>query len=237
MQSTRLPGKVMFNLSDHPVIWHVFNRVNKSKLIDQVVIATSIESADDVIEEFCVSNKFSFFRGSEDDVLDRFSKAAEKFNADVVVRITADCPLIDPNIIDDVLQNHITKKFDVSGLAGDFPDGLDVEVFNLEALDIASKDSNLRSEREHIGQYFYKRPKQFKLGSLSVFKDKGHYRWTLDEQKDYELIVKIYDYLYQKDKIFLTNDIFALLEKYPELQEINSKIIRNEGLLKSLKND
>jgi spore coat polysaccharide biosynthesis protein SpsF (cytidylyltransferase family) len=227
----------MFGLSNHPVIWHVFRRVNKSKLIDQVIIATSTESADDVIEKFCISNKFNFFRGSEDDVLDRFNKAARIFNADIVIRITADCPLIDPNIIDDVLHNHMINDFDVSGLAGDFPDGLDVEVFKQEALDIASRESNLRSEREHIGQYFYKRPEQFKLGSFSAFKDKGQYRWTLDEQEDYELIVKIYDHLYHEDKMFHTNDIFLLMEKYPELQDINSEIIRNEGLLKSLEND
>jgi spore coat polysaccharide biosynthesis protein SpsF len=215
----------------------LINRLRKCKLLDGIVVATTNDESDSKIIEFCKENAINYFAGSENDVLDRYYQAAKNFNAESIVRITADCPVIDPQIVDEVIHDFIENGYDVCGLSGGFPDGLDVTVFSYETLEDTWKNAKLPSEREHVGPYMSKHPEKFKLGEYVKFDDLGHHRWTVDEENDLQFIREIYLRLYEPGKIFLTGDILKLLEREPELLKINEGIIRNEGYIKSLKED
>lgn len=237
MGATRLPGKILKPLAGKPALWHVVNRLNYAKHLNQVIIATTTEKQDDEVKKFCFEYEVPCFRGSQEDVLDRYYQAAKKFSADPIIRITADCPAIDPTIIDEVVEGYINGHYDVYGLAGEFPDGLDCTVFSFRALEDTWKHANLPSEREHVCPYMQKHPEKFRTGGYEKFKGLGHHRWTLDEEADLRFLNEVFAKLYKPDKIFLTQDILTLLENEPDLMEINSQIIRNEGYLKSLIKD
>jgi spore coat polysaccharide biosynthesis protein SpsF len=234
MSSARLPGKVLLNLENKTVLWHVINRLKYSKMLDDIVIATSKDNSDNIIENWCKSNEVNCYRGSLNDVLNRYYGAAQMYKADTIVRITADCPLVDPEIVDEVIEGFLVGNFDLYGLSGSFPDGLDCSVFTLKALKIANKNAKLNSEREHVCPYIENNLYLFKVGGLKKFKNLGHHRWTLDEQEDYELLSKIFSKLFSKNKIFYTHEVLEFLKLNPELTKINRKIVRNEGYLKSL---
>lgn len=237
MSSSRLPGKVLMSLAGKPVLEHVVRRISACNTISKVVVATSIDQSDDVIQDWCGKSGISCYRGSLEDVLDRYYQAAQIYQADAVVRITADCPIIDPIIVDEVVTKFWDNEYDYYGLAGEFPDGLDCTVFSFSALAQAWREATLQSEREHVGPYIEKHPELFKTGGLYKFTCLTHYRWTLDEPRDYEFLQAIFAKLYQEDSLFLASDILALLKNEPELMDINSNIIRNEGYLKSLMED
>ena len=234
MSSRRLRGKVLMQLAGIPVLEHVVQRVSYCKTINQVVVATSSDISDNDIEAWCVDNKVDYFRGSLDDVLDRFYQAAKHYQAEAIVRITADCPVIDPAIVDEVVEGYQVGGFEFYGLAGEFPDGLDCTVFSFSAIERAWNEAALPSEREHVGPYIEKKPEIFKSGVLVKFKGMSHHRWTLDEPDDFKLLSFIFNELYDKDSIFYTHQIIKLLEINPEISNINSNIIRNEGYQKSL---
>ena len=235
MSSSRLPGKVLLPLIDKPVLEHVVSRLKHAKALNEIIVATSTGADDDAIERWAKSNEVHCFRGSLNDVLDRYYQAACLYKADAIVRITADCPVIDPIVVDEVVAGFKEGGFDAYGLSGEFPDGLDCQVFSFSALEKAWKEADLPSEREHVGPYIEKtHPELFNLGGLEKFSNLSHLRWTLDEDRDYELLKQIYTELYVADHLFLTNDILNLLERRPELLEINSQITRNEWYLKSL---
>ena len=237
MVSTRLPGKILKPLAGKPALWHLINRLGYCKRLDQAVIATTTEEEDDVVEQFCRVHDVPCFRGSEEDVLDRYYQAAKTFNADPIVRITADCPVIDPTIVDEVVEGYSKGNFDVYGLGGEFPDGLDCGLFSFWTLEDTWKHATLPSEREHVGPYMGKHPEKYRIGRYEKFKGLGHHRWTLDEQADLRSLEAVFDRLYRPGKIFFTQEILDLLEKEPQLMEINAGIIRNEGYLKSLAED
>jgi spore coat polysaccharide biosynthesis protein SpsF len=237
MSSTRLPGKVLMPLAGKHVLWHVVKRIRVCQTIAEVVVATSTDKSDEAIEAWCQSADVNCYRGSLNDVLDRFYQAGLIHGADVVVRITADCPAVDPTIVDEVVRGFLAGGYDYFGLAGEFPDGLDCTVFSFSALARAWREAALPSEREHVGPYIEKHPEIFKSGSLKKFSGLSHYRWTLDEPRDYEFLQRVFSRLYQQDQIFLASDILALLETEPELMQLNSDIVRNEGYLKSLIED
>ncbi|MBK8761687.1 MAG: glycosyltransferase family protein [Sulfuritalea sp.] len=237
MSSTRLPGKVLMPLAGQPVLWHVVVRIRACQTIAEVVVATSTDATDDAIEAWCKSADVSVYRGSLNDVLDRYYQAALLHDADVVVRITADCPAIDPTIVDKVVHGFLAGGYEFYGLAGEFPDGLDCTVFAFSALACAWREAVLPSEREHVGPYIEKHPEIFKSGGLKKYSGLSHYRWTLDEPRDYEFLQRVFTRLYQQGQIFLASDVLALLEKEPELMQLNSDIVRNEGYLKSLIED
>lgn len=237
MGSSRLPGKIMSDLAGYPALWHVVDRLSYSKNLDQVVVATTDQSIDDQIEIFCQQHQIACFRGSESDVLDRYYQASKRHQADTIVRVTADCPVIDPVIVDEVLERMISGGYAIYDFVGEFPDGLDVSVFTFEALEKTWKEAELPSEREHVGPYMKKLSPELSRGGYSKFVGLGHHRWTLDEPKDLELLTEIFNRLYREDYLFLTADILQLLEERPELVEINDSIIRNEGYLKSLEQD
>lgn len=237
MGSTRLPGKILKPLAGKPALWHVVERLGYSKQLQDIVVATTINKEDNIVEDFCKENQVKWYRGSVDDVLDRYYQAAKFYNADPVVRITADCPVIDPTIVDEVIEGFFKGGYDVYSLGGGFPDGLDCGLFAFWVLEDAWKNAKLPSEREHVGPYMSKHPEKYKRGAYEKFKGMGHHRWTLDEEADLFFLQAIFDRLYEPGKIFLTKDILDLLEKEPQLMEINSGIIRNEGYLKSIKED
>ncbi|MES2092057.1 MAG: glycosyltransferase family protein [Pseudomonadota bacterium] len=237
MSSTRLPGKVLMPLAGKPVLDHVVSRIEHCKTIQKIVVATSVDSTDDAIESWCLARGVSCHRGSLHDVLDRYYQAAKSTQADAIVRITADCPAIDPTIVDEVVQGYIDGGFEFYGLAGEFPDGLDCTVFAFSAIERAWKEATLPSEREHVGPYIEKHPELFKSGALTNFTGLSHHRWTLDEPRDHEFLQAIFSRLYRPGTPFLARDVLALLKAEPELADINSSIIRNEGYLKSLQSD
>lgn len=236
--SSRLPNKVLLPIKGKTVLEHIYSRLKHCKKIDEIVIATSFDSSDKNIVNLCIKNNFKFYRGSLDDVLDRYYSTARHFKADIIVRITGDCPVIDPIIVDEVISNFKNGNFDIYTLSGEFPDGLDCQVFSFKALEISWKQATLPSDREHVGAYIEKtKPELFNIGGLNKFQNLSHHRWTLDEMNDYIFLKEIYSRLYKKKEIFLTDDILKLLKKEPHLTKINLGIKRNEGYLKSLKED
>ena len=236
MGSTRLPKKVMLNILEKPVLWHVVNRVSKARLIDGLIVATTVNSEDDVIIEFCESKGVLVFRGSENDVLDRYYQCAKKYNVKDIVRITADCPLHDPNVIDLVIKEYLKDGYDyvTNTFEYTFPEGFDVEVFSFEALENAWKNAKLPSEREHVTSYIRNKEK-FKKKNVYSNKKYPIYRGSLDHSEDYEFIKRIYEGIGRE--MFYIDDVVNYIKKHPELLKINQHIKINEGHLKSLKED
>jgi spore coat polysaccharide biosynthesis protein SpsF (cytidylyltransferase family) len=237
--STRLQGKVLLDLEGKPVLGHVIERVKKCRQVEEVLVATTLASADAKIAELCLKIGVPVYRGSQDDVLDRYYQAAKLYQARQVVRITADCPLIDPEVIDWVINVHLSQGNDYTSNAvtDTFPDGEDVEVFSFHALEKCWHEANLASEREHLNPYIRKNRAKFKVGVLECGQDYSRKRWTLDEPQDYEFIKLVYKNLYPGNPVFGMKEILAFLELHPEAEKVNSGIIRNEGYLKSLKKD
>lgn len=242
ISSSRLPGKIMKDICNKPILYHVVERVKLSRLIDKVIVATCESSNNDVIRDLCKRENILCFSGNEDDVLDRYYQAAKSFdlsNDDIIVRITSDCPMIDPQIIDKVIKAFLNEKADYASNVQrpTFPDGLDCEVFTFTALAESWKNATMKSEREHVTQFMRKYPETFKIISYENDTDLSNYRWTVDQEEDFQLVKEIYEKLYETNPNFLTADVLDLLDKNPELNAINSMYIRNEGLIKSLEED
>ena len=237
MGSTRLPGKSMMSLVGKPVLWHVVDRLRFCRRLQSVVVATTTAIEDDLIEQWCCENWVKCFRGSALDVLDRFYQAAVFYQVPTIVRITADCPVIDPFVVDEVIQGFLDGGYDVYGLGGEFPDGLDCEVFSFRMLELAWSQSTLSSEREHVTPFLYKQEGTYKIGHLEKFQGLHHHRWTLDEPADLQFLEAVFHNLYKEDRPFVTQDILNLLDHHPDLFHINQGIIRNAGYLRSLQHD
>lgn len=236
MESTRLPGKVMMDICGKPVLWHVVSRVSQSACIDKIIVATSTEHYDNVIKDFCDTEKIPVFRGSKNDVLDRYYQCALQFKTDVIVRITADCPLHDANVIDRVIHEFNKGGYDyvTNTIEYTYPDGLDVEVFSINVLESAWKNANLDSEREHVTPYISNNPTT-KSKNVAAVTKYPLYRLTLDTPEDYNFIIKIFEGL--NNYSFGLDDVVAYLKNNPDLLKINQHIGRNEGYLKSLVQD
>jgi spore coat polysaccharide biosynthesis protein SpsF len=239
MGSTRLPGKVMREILGKPVLWHLINRLKQATLVDKIVIATSDKEADFPIIRFAEDIGMASFVGSEQDVLDRYYQTATKFGADVIIRITADCVLIDPKIVDKVVQRYLRGDCDYAAntIKCTYPDGQDVEVFSYTALKKAWQEAKWASEREHVTPYIRKNPEKFRLVNIEYNSDLSHLRWSVDEEKDLEFVRQVYQHLFNEEQIFHMQNILDLLDKYPELMRINKGIPINEGYAKSLKED
>lgn len=235
MGSTRLPGKIMKDLSGKPVLWHVVDRLKHSKKIDKVIIATTVLAEDDKVENFCEENNIPFFRGSVEDVLSRYYYTAQKFSCKNIIRITSDCPVIDPEIIDkmiDLFDNENSGEVKIDYLSNSlertFPRGLDAEIFTFDVLEKTFNSATEKYEKEHVTPYIYKHPALFKLKNYSNDKDYSNLRWTLDTPQDLQLIREIYNVLYKGNKIFLFKEILELVKKNPKLKEINNSIKQKE---------
>jgi len=239
MGSARLPGKVLKKVLGKTMLEHQVERVKRAKTIDQIIFATTTNFEDKKIVQLGRKLRVKVFVGSETDVLDRYYQAAKRFDVnDTIVRLTGDCPLMDPRVVDKVVSFYLKNKKScqyASNVAPPtFPDGMDVEVFPFSALEEAWREADLPSEREHVTSYIRNHPKKFKIKNLKNKKDLSRYRLTLDNKEDFILIKKIFDSLYLKNKNLSLADIIKFLKKNPELALINSHIRRNEGLLKSL---
>ena len=237
LSSLRLPGKVLKTVMGKPMLLHQIERLQHSKMIDNLVVATSTDGSDDAIEKMCLDNNIEVFRGDLNNVLDRFYQCTRSFKPDHVVRLTGDCPLVDWQIIDDMTQYYLDKKLDYIATSLNFPDGLDVEVMTMKALAEAKYHATLPSELEHVTQYINKKNTKFKIEYFQFDKDLSHLRWAVDEPEDLVLVKKIYQALYEINPLFLTNDILDLLKRQPELTRINDRFIRNQGLEKSIQED
>jgi len=236
--SRRLQNKVLLKISNSPIIIHILDRIKKSNYIEQIILATSSNSDDQILLDIANNNQIISFKGNEFDVLDRFYNAAKEYDADPIIRITGDCPLIDPILIDKMTKFFLENNFDYMSntIERTFPDGLDVEIFTFATLKKAFSEATWLSEREHVTPYIIKNPKLFKIFSYTNDVNLSHFRWCLDEESDYKMIQKIF-YELKPKKFFTTKDILDLLEKNPEISKINSGIITNEGYLNSVKND
>lgn len=228
--SSRLPGKVLMPLAGKPLLVRMVERVLRANLVGTVVIATTNESADDPIETICNEYGWNIYRGHSTDLLDRHYQASRLFNADAVVKIPSDCPLIDPHIIDKVLKVFLDSypEYDfVSNLhPPTYPDGNDVEIMKFSVLETAWKEATLPMEREHTTPFIWERPERFKLHNVTWEKGLNYsmsHRWTIDYPEDYTFISRVYDELYPINPNFGINDILDLLNNKSEIFEINSK--------------
>lgn len=229
MGSIRLPNKVMKMVNGKPLIEYLLLRVAKAKLIDKVVVATSVNSNNDPLVSFVNSLGFETYRGSEQDVLSRFYEAAKFHNATTVLRITADCPLVDPLIIDTLISEYFKSGTDygTNTLPPTYPDGLDVEVFSFQSLERAYHEAVAPNEREHVTPYI-RYSGQFKIHNTVNKIDYSDRRWTVDEVDDFEVISNIFQY-FHPDIYFEWNNIIKIENLRPEMFQKNKHIRRNEG--------
>lgn len=238
MDSTRFPGKVLMKVDKNKTVLHyVIEQIQYSKLIDNIIVVTTVQANDDAIEKLVKNMNIICFRGNSSDVLDRYYQCAKKFFIRTILRVTADNPLIDPTVIDKLIQ-----KFDSTGcdLATNlyprtFPQGTSAEVFSFDILENAWKNAKKPSEREHITLYFYNYPEKFKITNLKYNENLSHLRWTVDRKVDLKLVRLISKKI--KQRPILMQAIINLLNKEPNLIKINSDYILDEGYLKSLKED
>ena len=237
--STRLPGKVMMPILGKPMLELQLERLLRCNKIDKLVVATSDQDADQHIVDLCIKLNVAVYQGSLDDVLDRFYQAAISHFPSHVVRLTGDCPLADPEIIDEIIDFHVKGNFDYSSNAiqPTFPDGLDVEVMRFSCLEEAWCESFLPSEREHVTPFVNRNPERYKVSHFLREEDLSALRWTVDEPEDFEFVTCIYEALYPNNPYFSTDDVLKYLGSHSELLEINRGIKRNEGAERSLRDD
>jgi len=237
--SSRLPNKVLMPILGKPMLAQQIDRLSTITTPHKLIVATSSQTSDDAIEQLCQQLNVHCFRGSLDDVLARYYQAAMAFDYNKttknIVRLTGDCPLIDSEIIDKVIELFIQRKVDYCSncAPATLPDGLDVEVFTLSALEKAYQLAQKLSEREHVTPFIRNNPKLFKVANYTHQPDLSQYRWTVDQAEDFDLVTKIYQALYPDNADFKLADIVKLIKQQPELAKINQHIIRNEGLIKS----
>jgi spore coat polysaccharide biosynthesis protein SpsF len=252
MASSRLPGKVLLDIGGQPMLGRVVERVRRASTVSQVVVATTIDASDDPVANFCRENAYPCTRGSAQDVLDRYYQAAQLFAADIVVRVTADCPVIDPGLIDDAVKALFEDRsgelgvakssfaFDTSNLpiatrydfvanrlpppwGRTYPIGLDVEACTFAGLKTAWKEATLPHQREHVMPFFYDHPGRFRIRHLNHTEDAGAYRWTVDTPQDLELLRLIYSHFAGRDD-FSWLEVLALFKQEPELGRINAQV-------------
>ena len=235
--STRLPGKVLADVHGKALLRRVIERVKAIRNVDGVVIATTDAPADHAIEEIAQREQVAVFRGSESDVLDRYYHAAVRNRADVIARVTADCPLLDPEVAARVIDHFLRGAFDyVSNVdPPTFPDGLDTEVFTMKALGESWREAHLNSDREHVTPFIRSRKDRFSQGNVENPANLSHLRWTVDEADDLEFIRQVYARM-GKD-LFGLDEVMNLLQREPALMAINHRHERNEGYKRSIANE
>jgi spore coat polysaccharide biosynthesis protein SpsF (cytidylyltransferase family) len=229
MGSKRLPGKVLRPILGKPILALLLDRLSYAKRIDHIVVATSVGRGDDPIADLAEKLGFTCFRGSEADVMDRVYQAALAHDADPIVRITADCPLLDPTIIDHVINAFFENNADLAlnSFSESYPDGLDVEVFSLDALTRCWHGAPEGPLREHLYSYILRNSNQFKIHHVLHDENLTAHCWSVDDEVDFEFIEQVCIELHQEGRIFLMNDVLDLLERRPELRAINASQIRN----------
>jgi spore coat polysaccharide biosynthesis protein SpsF len=228
MGSTRLPGKVLADIGGHPMLWHVLQRTRAASSVNQAMIATTTEPADDVLVAFCEEHGVDCFRGEEKDVLDRYYKAAWESKADVIVRITSDCPMIDPEIVDKTVTAFLAERPDYASNSSvrTYPRGLDTEVMTFAALQTAWKEAHHPYQRAHVTPYIYENPTRFRILSVTGENDHSSYRWTVDTQDDLDFVRTVYSRF--GGEPFRWNDALRLMEREPALVYINRSVVQKD---------
>lgn len=238
--STRLPNKVLKDLCGKPSLQRMIERVQRSKLIDEIVVVTSIEKNNLPILGLCSELGIRVGIGSEEDVLDRFYQTAKLLHPEYVVRLTADCPCFDAELLDLAIEGMNQDSDYCAMISESFADGLDLEIMKFSALEKAWRNAEHAFEREHVTQYIVRHPDIFKLQNFeSPIGYFGNYRWTVDQIEDFEVVYNIYSHFLQtllKDG-FTYRDILEYLKENPEIAKINNMYARNEGLAKSIRED
>ena len=228
MNSTRLPGKVLKKISDKPMLWYLLNSLQYSKTLDHIVVATTKKKVDDQIVELCKKMKLSVFRGNENNVLNRFCEAGKKYDATYVVRISADCPLIDPAIVDKIVRKSFTSNADYvsNTLPKTYPMGYEVEVIKLSALLKSEKMTNDLGDREHVTLFIMRNPKLFShynVEAPKLFK-KPKIRVCVDTIEDFSVIQEILDLTNKKQKFVSIRQVLGILDKNPKIKKLNSHV-------------
>jgi spore coat polysaccharide biosynthesis protein SpsF len=239
--SSRLPGKVLQEVNGRPLLSYMLERVAAAKRVGQVVVATTDRPQDDKIAEFCQKERVFVFRGNENDVLDRYYQCALELKAESIVRLTSDCPVIDPGIIDDVVETYFSGDYDYVANTvppvGTYPDGMDVEVFSYAALERAWREAKKPSDREHVTFYFWQNSQIFKTYRHDLKENLSHYRLTVDYPEDFEAIRAILLGLYQQNPLFSLSDIVTFLKQNPDVQAKNASRTWNQGWQTAFKKD
>jgi spore coat polysaccharide biosynthesis protein SpsF (cytidylyltransferase family) len=238
--SSRFPGKALLDIAGRPMVAHVVDRALAIDGVHGVVLATTVDPADDALADFARRHDIPCTRGSEDDVLDRFNQAVSEHSADVIVRVTADCPLLDPRVSGLVLAEYLCHAGDVDYVSNvhppTYPDGLDTEVLSREALGRAWRDADRASDREHVTSYIWRNAGSFRIANVATEPSRAHMRWTVDEHADLEFVRAVYARL-DAGSLFGMDEILTLLSAEPELARINAGLDRNEGYARSLRAD
>jgi spore coat polysaccharide biosynthesis protein SpsF len=236
MGSSRLPGKVLRHLGGKTVLAQVIERVKAGRGIDAVVVATTTNAADDPIEREALNKGATVFRGDENDVLRRYCHAARQSGADVVVRVTSDCPLIDPGVLSEMLRRFLEAEgrgnqidYLSNTLERTFPRGLDVEIFTFSALQRADREAAEPSHREHVTPYIWNHPDLFSIVQYTDAADRSGLRWTLDTEEDWLFLSAVFRSLEEAGSAVTTAAVLQLLERHPELKEINAHVVQKGG--------
>jgi spore coat polysaccharide biosynthesis protein SpsF len=228
MGSTRLPGKVLHPVLGKPLLSYLLERLKRVQNAQKIVVATTSNAEDDAIETLCKKEGVYSFRGNEENVLHRFWSCAEQDKPEAIVRITGDCPLIDPAIIDKIIEEYTSNKdwvdYVSNTLTRSYPRGMDCEIFSYKALQKAYEAETTASEKEHVTLYMYLHPELFKLKDIEYKQDLSHLRLTVDTKEDFELIRLILENLYPKHPMFSLQDIIDVLDQHPSWKKINSSI-------------
>lgn len=228
MTSTRLPGKVMMQVQGKSLLEHHLERVRRARLVDETVVATTTRQTDDPIVELCRRLDVPWVRGSESDVLSRYMLAARGHNAEAVVRVTSDCPLIDPEIMDRTIQAFLDGQPNVdyasNRLTPSFPRGLDTEVLSMSALESADREGTLPSDREHVTYFVWRQPERFRLVNVASPRDLSAHRWTVDTVEDLTLVKHLIDSVYPTRPEFTLADCLSAIERNPSWTQINAHV-------------
>lgn len=228
--SSRFPNKVFSLVDGKPLLWHVVDRLKYTTTINEIIIATTINDRDNEIEIWCSANAVKCYRGSEDDVLNRFYNAAMKYPSDVVVRITADDPFKEPKVIDKVVTTYLNGEYDyvTNNYPPTYPEGLDCEVFSFDLLKDMEEKAKDAFEREHVTQYVFRHVSEYSIWNVTNSKDISNYRWTIDTVDDLNMVNSIYKNRDGRTGILLMDEILEILNRNPEINKINAEVGRSE---------
>lgn len=238
MNSTRLPGKILLKIMSRPLLSYQVERLRLCRRIDDIIIATTTNEEDDPVTELAQNEGLKCYRGSEDDVLDRYYRASRKYNVKHIMRITGDCPLVQADICDRIVDVYFNSGADYVHTGETFAEGLDCEVVSFHALSQVCRGERLKSEHEHVTLYIRNHPEKFRIITVENETDDSKYRITVDEKEDFLVVKAIFENLYAgKDRCFTIGEVKSFLDMHPEICKQNAHITRNEGFLKSLEAD